>query len=62
MMVKETEFRWFVEDCAKRKQEYKAKHGVYILNNLLPFSKGAPDRVKIQLKNCDYLDYSRVHG
>jgi hypothetical protein len=42
MMVKETEFRWFVEDCAKKKQEYKAKHGVYILNNLQPFSKGVP--------------------
>jgi hypothetical protein len=31
-----------VEECAKRKQEYKAKHGVYSLNNLQLFPKGVP--------------------
>ncbi len=37
--MKETGFRWLVEEYAKRKQGYKAKHGVYILNNLQLFSK-----------------------
>jgi hypothetical protein len=41
-MVKETEFRWLVEECAEREHEYKAKHGVYILNNLQLFSKRVP--------------------
>jgi hypothetical protein len=44
--LKEADFRWLVEEYGKRKQEYKAKHGVYTFEQFADvFLKELLDRV-----------------
>lgn len=44
--LKEADFRWLVEEFGKRKQEYKAKHGVYTFEQFADiFLKELLDRV-----------------
>ena len=35
--LKEADFRWLVEEYGKRKQEYKAKHGIYTFEQFADF-------------------------
>ena len=49
--LKEADFRWLVEEFGKRKQEYKAKHGVYTFEQFADvFLKELLDRVNAAKK------------
>jgi hypothetical protein len=49
--LKEADFRWLVEEYGKRKQEYKAKHGVYTFEQFADvFLKDLLDRVNAAKK------------
>jgi tRNA(Met) C34 N-acetyltransferase TmcA len=49
--LKEADFRWLVEEFGKRKQEYKAKHGVYTFEQFADvFLKDLLDRVNAAKK------------
>ena len=49
--LKEADFRWLVEEYGKRKQEYKAKHGVYTFEQFADvFLKELLDRVNAAKK------------
>ena len=49
--LKEADFRWLVEEFGKRKQEYKAKHGVYTFEQFADvFLKELLDRLKKKKK------------
>jgi tRNA(Met) C34 N-acetyltransferase TmcA len=50
--LKEADFRWLVEEYGKRKQEYKAKHGVYTFKQFADvFLKELPDKVNAAKKS-----------
>lgn len=49
--LKEADFRWLVEEFGKRKQEYKAKHGVYTFEQFADvFLKELLDRLNAAKK------------
>lgn len=49
--LKEADFRWLVEEFGKRKQEYKAKHGVYTFEQFADvFLKELLDKVNTAKK------------
>jgi hypothetical protein len=49
--LKEADFRWLVEEYGKRKQEYKAKHGVYTFEQFADiFLKELLDKVNAAKK------------
>jgi hypothetical protein len=49
--LKEADFRWLVEEYGKRKQEYKAKHGVYTFEQFADvFLKELLDRLNAAKK------------
>jgi hypothetical protein len=49
--LKEADFRWLVEEFGKRKQEYKAKHGVYTFEQFADvFLKQLLDKVNAAKK------------
>jgi hypothetical protein len=49
--LKEADFRWLVEEYGKRKQEYKAKHGIYTFEQFADvFLKELLDKVNAAKK------------
>ena len=49
--LKEADFRWLVEEFGKRKQDYKAKHGVYTFEQFADvFLKELLDRLNAAKK------------